>query len=79
MWEAFMRGNWPAAAPAAPPAPSALDESPARRAVADAPAPRMYQPAAAATAFAEVRPVRRPRKAHRRRMSARLAAAFGAG
>jgi hypothetical protein len=76
MWEDFMRGNWPVAVPSVPPAP---DEAPARRAVADAPVSHAREPVATVTAFAEARPVKRPRRAHRRRMSARLAAAFGAG
>ncbi len=75
MWDNFMRGNWPVAAPAVP---AGSDEAPAHRTVADAPATRMREPAAATmvAAFAEAR----PRRTHRRlRMSARLAATFGAG
>lgn len=79
MWEDFMRGNWPVAVPSVP---AASDESPARRTVTDAPATHTREPAAATmvTAFAEVRPRKphRPRKAHRRGMTARLASAFGA-
>ncbi|HZR49070.1 MAG TPA: hypothetical protein VFB06_06085 [Streptosporangiaceae bacterium] len=84
MWDNFMRGNWPVAAPAVP---AGSDEAPAHRTVADAPATRMREPAAATmvAAFAEARPrqtpgPRRTHRTHRRlRMSARLAATFGAG
>ena len=88
MWEDFMRGNWPAAAAVLP------AESPARWTAADvsaATAARPSQAAAPVATFAAAdagrygaaepaRPVRRSRRPlHRRRMSARLAAAFGAG
>lgn len=78
MWEDFMRGNWPVAAPSVS---AASDEAPAHRTVADAPASRTREPAAATmvAAFAEVRPRQTPRTHRRLRMTARLAAAFGAG
>lgn len=82
MWEDFMRGNWPAAAPAAAYEPA---ESSARRSrtATDAPASQARQPAVAASGYpgtvAEAREGR-PRKTHRRRrMTTRLAAAFGTG
>ena len=86
MWEDFMRGNWPAAAAVLP------ADSPARWTAADVSAAPQPRPAAApVAAFATAdagrygtaepaRLVRRPRRPlHRRRMTARLAAAFGAG